>query len=168
MSDRQTKFWIQSSVFVVVLVWCGVHTYGLWRHDPRQALILVVSTSIFFAIWSCALFARRMSLRRSHEAPHTGRWNATCLAAFALAVSGSAIAFYARFYLITPPQALHSLLGTTIWVSVGILGTATLTAMIGLSSPTAKRGKTFGIAALMIVALMVLASLLLPLAMPIS
>ena len=163
-----TRFWIQSAVVVAVLVWCGVHTYGLWRHDPRRALILVFSTSVFFALWGCALFAWRRARRRSPAAPHTGRWNVTCLAAFALAVSGAVIALFARLYLVAPGPAFLPLYWPTILVSVGVFGIATLVAMIGLSNPTAQRGKVFGIAALMIVALIGLTALLLPLTMPIS
>jgi len=156
MPNRTTNRWILAGVVGAVLLWCGIHSVGVWRHDRRGVLAIIASTGLFFGLWTIGFALGKLAHFRSEPPAGTPNqlWNLPSV--FALIVAFLSVLALAP-ELIRMPQTIP-------WLHLGRSAAAVCTAlalilaMIGLSHPSVHRGKLFGMAALAIVLLNSLAA----------
>ena len=157
MSIDRKSIGLQAIVLSAVGLWCGIHTYGLWRHDSRRSLILVLCSVFILGLWGSALALRWRFNRRAPVYSTPDQWNVACLLGLILSALG--VLFAVPVYFPKTAFATTTASWAVIdsgWIAGVFLSIATLSSIVGLSHPVIRKGKRFGLIALGIAGIVML------------
>jgi len=152
---RKTNHWILAGVVTAIVLWCGIHTVGVWRHDSRGAIVVIACAGLFFGLWMLGFILGKTASSGPTQADvPVNRWNLCC--ASALVTSLLSAATLAPVIMRGSQTVASPLLYGG--ASLGCAALAVILALVGLSHPVIQRGKMYGVAALGIVLLVALAT----------
>lgn len=151
MRSLSTNQQILAGVITAIIAWSAVHTFGVWQHDRRGAIIVLAAVSLFFGLWILGFIHVRLTGSLTVQANGKNRrLNLTCLSAMISSLVSIAL-------FVTEIVYRSNILYRS--TSFGLATLAILLAIIGLSHPVIHRGKFYGVVGLGVALFTALASM---------